>query len=125
VIWIVSVKSSQVLSTKIYLQTSDHVQDLTQEINAINKVFFSICLSTDILIIPQGSVTEHIYETLVKLYTDLEDSALRNRVLQCLGRTLFCRNPIHLIFARVPFPGLPNSNDPGLFCYLDGPNFLF
>jgi cohesin loading factor subunit SCC2 len=33
----------------------------------------------------QGSINEHIYGILVKLYGTLDDAILRNRVLQCLG----------------------------------------
>ncbi|KAI0350346.1 hypothetical protein OH77DRAFT_1593607 [Trametes cingulata] len=39
----------------------------------------------DIDKITQGSVTEHVYLCLLKLYEKYEDSGLRGRILQCLG----------------------------------------
>ena len=39
----------------------------------------------------QGSVTEHVYMCLLKLYEKHEDQGLRGRILQCLGtRSLAC-----------------------------------
>ena len=35
--------------------------------------------------IGQGSITEHIYDSLLQLYTKYDSSSLRSRFLQCLG----------------------------------------
>ena len=37
----------------------------------------------------QGSITEHIYNSLIKLYEKYDDSGLRGRILQSLGALFF------------------------------------
>lgn len=42
-------------------------------------------LAAEIQSISKDSVNEHIYHTLVDLYSKFEDSSVQNRILQCLG----------------------------------------
>ena len=37
------------------------------------------------LTVTQGSVIEHVYMCLLKLYEKYSDQGLRSRILQCLG----------------------------------------
>ena len=48
----------------------------------------------------QGSIIEHVYNSLLKLYHNYVDVGLRGRILQCLGTTIL-RNPLRASLTRV------------------------
>ena len=66
----------------------------------------------------QGSVTEHVYMCLLKLYEKYEDQGLRGRILQCLG-THFQHSPLILridaVYLRFFVPRATWAYDRGTF----------
>lgn len=62
----------------------------------------------------QGSITDHVYTMLVRLYDKYSDSTLKGRLLQCLGNYFFSSghlvpDDIHLHRLPVSCPALVND----------------
>lgn len=55
----------------------------------------AVILVNDLIWCHQGSVTEHVYLCLLKLYDKYEDNGLRGRILQCLGMSRTSSRAFH------------------------------
>lgn len=55
------------------------------------KIDSFVDLAADINAISEGSIMEHIYLTLLRIYNKFDNGPLRGRILQCLGLSSVCR----------------------------------
>ena len=76
--------------------------------------------------IAQGSITEHIYDSLLRLYTKYDSSSLRSRFLQCLGepqREISLSDSNIWMTLRFSIPRAADFDDVGTLVHDNGCDF--